>query len=76
VWTAHGRLDACVMLGNKRWDTSAGVLIAQEAGARVLDLDGSDHSANSSATVAVTPALEDELMPILRASLTEVTPTG
>lgn len=71
AWTAHGRLDACVILGNKRWDTSAGVLIAREAGARVLDLDGSDHSANSSATIAFTPGLEDELMAALRASFTE-----
>lgn len=74
AWTAHGRLDACIMLGNKPWDTSAGILIAQEAGARVLDLDGSNHSAYSSATIAVTPALENDLMPILRAALVDTTP--
>jgi myo-inositol-1(or 4)-monophosphatase len=34
AWTAEGRLDACIQLGNKPWDTSAGVLIAREAGAR------------------------------------------
>lgn len=72
AWTAHGRLDACVILGNKRWDTSAGVLIAREAGARVLDLDGSDHSANSSATIACTPAIEDEIMATLRTASAEV----
>jgi len=44
AWTAEGRLDACVQFGNKPWDTSAGVLIAREAGARVLDHDGSEHS--------------------------------
>ena len=33
AWTAEGRLDACIQLGNKPWDTSAGVLIAREAGA-------------------------------------------
>lgn len=70
AWTAHGHLDACIILGNKRWDTSAGVLIAREAGAHVLDLDGSEHSTNSSATIAVTPAIKDELIPILRAGLT------
>jgi hypothetical protein len=43
AWTAEGRLDACIMFG-KPWDTSAGVLIAREAGARVLDHDGSEHS--------------------------------
>ncbi|MDQ3153298.1 MAG: inositol monophosphatase [Actinomycetota bacterium] len=75
VWTAQGRFDACIMLGNKPWDTSAGVLIAQEAGARVLDLDGSDHTALSSATIAVTPALEHDLMFIVRAALAETTLT-
>jgi DDE_Tnp_1-associated/Inositol monophosphatase family len=30
AWTAEGRLDACIQLGNKPWDTSAGVLIARE----------------------------------------------
>lgn len=73
AWTAQGRLDGCIMLGNKPWDTSAGVLIAQEAGARVLDLDGSEHSALSSATVAVTPALERELMSIVRTALADTT---
>jgi fructose-1,6-bisphosphatase/inositol monophosphatase family enzyme len=32
------------MLANKPWDTSAGVLVAREAEARVLDHDGSEHS--------------------------------
>lgn len=71
AWTAQGRLDACVMLGNKPWDTSAGVLIAQEAGARILDLDGSDHSPESFATIAVTPSLERDLISIVRSTLTE-----
>jgi myo-inositol-1(or 4)-monophosphatase len=58
AWTAEGRLDACIMLGNKPWDTSAGVLIAREAGARMLDHDGSEHSQHSDSTIAVAPALE------------------
>jgi myo-inositol-1(or 4)-monophosphatase len=24
AWTAEGRLDACILLGNNPWDTSAG----------------------------------------------------
>ncbi len=71
AWTAQGRLDACIMLGNKPWDTSAGILIAQEAGARVLDLDGSEHSTDSSATIAVTPTLEHNLMSIVTATLAD-----
>lgn len=69
AWTAHGRLDACIMLGNKPWDTSAGVLIAREAGARVLDLHGANHAMDSSATIAVSPSLEHELMATVRAAL-------
>jgi myo-inositol-1(or 4)-monophosphatase len=38
AWTAEGRLDACILLGNNPWDTSAGVLIAREAGARSLTM--------------------------------------
>lgn len=68
AWTAQGRLDACIILGNKPWDTSAGVLIAREAGARILDLHGANHTANSSATIAVGPSLEHELMAVIRAA--------
>jgi myo-inositol-1(or 4)-monophosphatase len=71
AWTAEGRLDACIMLGNKPWDTSAGVLIAREAGARVLDHDGSEHSQQSLSTIAVTPTLEVELMAAVQAALAE-----
>jgi myo-inositol-1(or 4)-monophosphatase len=59
------------MLGNKPWDTSAGVLIAREAGARVLDDDGSQHSQQSRSTIAVTPGLEAELMAAIHAALAE-----
>ena len=71
AWTAEGRLDACIMLGNKPWDTSAGVLIAREAGARVLDHNGSEHSEQSRSTIAVTPTLEAELMAAVQAALAE-----
>ena len=76
AWMAQGRLDACVMLGNKPWDTSAGVLIAQEAGARVIDLDGSDHSPDSAATIAVTPALEHDLMSVVQSALADAAPVN
>jgi myo-inositol-1(or 4)-monophosphatase len=71
AWTAEGRLDASIMLGNKPWDTSAGVLIAREAGARVLDQDGSEHSPQSLFTIAVTPTLEADLMAAVQATLAE-----
>lgn len=65
AWVAEGRLDATIILANEPWDTSAGVLIAREAGATVLDRDGSAHDLRSSATVAFTPALAGELRALL-----------
>lgn len=67
AWLAHGRLDAFVMLSNKPWDTSAGVIIAREAGAQLADLDGSPHTADSGATIGAGP----ELLPALLALVQE-----
>lgn len=44
AWVAAGRLDASIMLANKPWDVSAGVLIARESGALVPDIDGTQNS--------------------------------
>lgn len=57
AWVAEGKLDASITLSNKPWDTAAGVVIAREAGAKVTDQDGINHSLTSAATVAMTPAL-------------------
>jgi myo-inositol-1(or 4)-monophosphatase len=69
VWVAHGRLDASVTLSNKPWDTAAGALIASEAGARVLDLDGSPHTTGSRATIATAPDLAGPLLALLATAL-------
>ncbi|GIF44409.1 inositol monophosphatase family protein [Actinoplanes xinjiangensis] len=52
AWLAAGHIDAVIMLANKPWDTSAGVVIAREAGALIVDHDGSPHSIHSSVTIA------------------------
>ena len=57
VWLAAGHIDAVVMLANKPWDTSAGVVIAREAGALIVDRNGSPHSIDSSATIAANASL-------------------
>lgn len=44
AWVAAGRLDASIILANKPWDVSAGVLIARESGALVPDIDGTQNS--------------------------------
>jgi myo-inositol-1(or 4)-monophosphatase len=68
AWLAHGRVDAVIMLSNKPWDTSAGVVIARESGAVVCDVDGSNHTLRASATIAATPSLVTPVMQIVAAS--------
>lgn len=65
AWTAEGKLDACIMLANQPWDTSAGVLLAREAGVEVFDLVGNTHQLSSRATVAVTAGVSSSLVGVL-----------
>ncbi|WP_409495984.1 inositol monophosphatase family protein [Amycolatopsis sp. cmx-11-12] len=66
VWVADGTLDASLTLGNHSWDTAAGAVIALEAGALVVDADGSPHSTNSRSVIATTPARQDTLLPLVQ----------
>jgi myo-inositol-1(or 4)-monophosphatase len=67
AWVADGRLDASVTLANKPWDIAAGVIIAREAGATVVDKDGSPHNLHSTATIAAPAPLLAHLIPLLQA---------
>jgi len=66
VWVAEGKLDACLMLSNNPWDTAAGVAIARQAGAKVMDIDGSEHTFGSTATIAAAPGIADEFIDLVR----------
>jgi myo-inositol-1(or 4)-monophosphatase len=65
AWLADGKLDASMTMSNKPWDTAAGVVIAREAGAVVIDQDGSDHTAASRSTIAVAPGVVEELLALV-----------
>lgn len=65
TYIAAGKIDASITLNNKPWDTAAGVLIAREAGALVMDVNGTDHSATSGTTVAATPGIRDSVVHLL-----------
>lgn len=67
AWVAEGRIAASVMLVDKPWDTAAGVVLAREAGATVIDQNGSPHTMRSTSTIAVAPALREELLGLLSA---------
>lgn len=62
AWLASGKIDAVAMLANKPWDTAAGVIIAREAGAEVVDRDGSQHSMHSQASIAAGTDLLPQLL--------------
>ncbi|MEU8074098.1 inositol monophosphatase family protein [Catellatospora citrea] len=62
VWLAEGRVDGVVIMSNLPWDMAAGVVIAREAGAMVVDRDGSQHNADSSATIAGNDKLCPQLV--------------
>jgi myo-inositol-1(or 4)-monophosphatase len=65
AWVAEGRTDATMMLANKPWDTAAGVLIAREAGAVVVDSRGVKHQFRSQETIAATPGIADALLALV-----------
>ena len=60
---AAGRLDAYFEQGLNPWDMSAGLLVAEEAGARTGDLRGGRPSRQM--VVATAPALFDPLVEVL-----------
>ncbi|QOC94898.1 inositol monophosphatase [Micromonospora craniellae] len=62
AWLAEGRLDAALTLSNHPWDMAAGVVIAREAGATVIDGNGARHDINSTTTLAVTPELTGSIL--------------
>ncbi|MBE1486761.1 inositol monophosphatase family protein [Plantactinospora soyae] len=68
AWLAEGKLDAALTLSNHPWDMTAGVAIAREAGARILDRDGTEYTYDSSVTLAATPALAGQLLAAVQAA--------
>src|SRR5215472_9565853 len=74
AWLAEGKTDACIILSNQPWDTAAGVVIAAEAGAQVVDLDGSPHTMRSKATIGAPPGLIAEILDLMHRARTLDTP--
>jgi myo-inositol-1(or 4)-monophosphatase len=66
AWVAEGRTDATIMLANKPWDTAAGVLLAREAGALVLNSSGEPHSFQSPDTIASAPGVIDAMIGVIQ----------
>lgn len=60
-WVAAGRFDATVLPQSNLWDVAAGVVIAREAGAVVLDRHGVPFGAGSTSVVAAASGLAPQL---------------
>jgi myo-inositol-1(or 4)-monophosphatase len=65
AWVAEGKTDACIMLSNNPWDTTAGVAIAREAGATVVDIDGHPHTLTAKTTIAASPKLAADILTLI-----------
>ncbi|MEU7959640.1 inositol monophosphatase family protein [Micromonospora humida] len=68
AWLAEGRIDAALTLSNHPWDMTGGTAIAREAGAVVVDRDGSNHRPRSSMTLGATPRLVEEVLTLVGAA--------
>jgi myo-inositol-1(or 4)-monophosphatase len=65
AFLAAGKIDATITMGNNAWDMSAGVVIAREAGALVVDADGSEHNMASSITIGCTAGISERILAIV-----------
>jgi myo-inositol-1(or 4)-monophosphatase len=65
AWVAAGRLGASIMLSNRPWDVSAGILLVRESGGLVYDVDGSEHDLSSRCTLASLPGLKADLLALM-----------
>lgn len=71
AWLAEGRIDATLTLCNYPWDMTGGTAIAREAGAVVVDHDGSAHHPGSSVTLGITPGLTEQVLSLVGEALRE-----
>lgn len=69
AWLADGRIDASLTMSNNPWDMAAGVIIAREAGALVIDANGEDYTLRSGSTIAVGPNLRNEFLQLIAGAI-------
>jgi myo-inositol-1(or 4)-monophosphatase len=69
AYTACGRYDGFWEVGLSRWDIAAGVLLVQEAGGRVSDVDGGERYLDTGDVVAAGPHLHAPIVAVTRSRL-------
>lgn len=71
AYVAAGRLDGFWEIGLKQWDMAAGVLLIQEAGGIVSDLEGGDKYFETGGVVAASPKLHQAMCGLIAPHLTD-----
>jgi myo-inositol-1(or 4)-monophosphatase len=66
-YTARGIFAAFYEIDLKPWDVAAGILLVQEAGGRISNLDGAPYRFGDKGIVAGTPAIHEALLEALPA---------
>ncbi len=66
VWLAEGRIDGAIVLSNKPLDLAAGILIAREAGAAVMDSTGIEHTQASAHTIGAASGVARQLLSLVQ----------
>ena len=61
---ASGKVDAYFEYGLNIWDIAAGLIIVQEAGGKVSDLEGNFPSGDF--VIAASPTIHDRLLDLLQ----------
>jgi myo-inositol-1(or 4)-monophosphatase len=64
-YVAAGRMDGFWEQGLNAWDIAAGVLLVEEAGGRVTDLDGGPFDLGSGRIIATNGRIHDELQAVI-----------
>lgn len=69
AYVAAGRMEAFWEYGLKPWDTAAGLLLVEEAGGRVTDIEGEEFSIDGPSIAASNGLIHDELLENLQSVL-------
>ena len=64
-WLAAGRIDGFWELYLHPWDTAAALVIVEEAGGKITQVDGRPYSIFDESVVAANPRLHSRLKSIL-----------
>jgi myo-inositol-1(or 4)-monophosphatase len=65
-YIACGRFEGFWEFGLQPWDTAAGILLVQEAGGKVTEMDGAPYLLDGKSTLASNGAIHEEMVAVAR----------